>query len=157
MAWALDDARWVLGRDQFLDFLPVAAIGGVLVGVHRGEGRLGSLADLPDRRALRGTRRCRIVCALAAGIHGATLGALYHATADASVEAWIDLAIKGQSTTIQYLHHMLVIGILVWATSMFASYATFGHHRPLNGDRRRRDRPRRQHGRSRSTTSSSTS
>jgi hypothetical protein len=42
MAWALDDARWVLGRDQFLDFLPAAAIGGVLVafvGVKVGWGR----------------------------------------------------------------------------------------------------------------------
>ena len=32
MAWAIDDSRWVLGQDRFLDFLPLAAIGGVLVG-----------------------------------------------------------------------------------------------------------------------------
>ena len=29
-------------------------------------------------------------------------------------------------------HHLWVIGLLVWATSMFAAYATFGHRRPLN-------------------------
>ena len=27
MAWALDDARWVLGQAKFLDYLVVAAIG----------------------------------------------------------------------------------------------------------------------------------
>jgi len=32
MALALDDARWVLGRDQYLDSLMYLAIGGVLVG-----------------------------------------------------------------------------------------------------------------------------
>ena len=25
MAWSVDDARWVLGRDEYLDFLVVAA------------------------------------------------------------------------------------------------------------------------------------
>ena len=29
-------------------------------------------------------------------------------------------------------HHLLVLGLIVWATSMFASYAVFGHHQPLN-------------------------
>ena len=32
LAWAIDDARWVLGRAEYLDFLVWAAVGGVLVG-----------------------------------------------------------------------------------------------------------------------------
>ena len=32
MAIAIDDARWVLGRSQYLDLLWVAAVGGVLAG-----------------------------------------------------------------------------------------------------------------------------
>ena len=42
----------------------------------------------------------------------------------------------GQSTPAFWLGIMLILifslGILVWATSMFATYAVFGHHRPLN-------------------------
>ena len=32
LAWAIDDARWVLGRPEYLDLLVLAAVGGVLVG-----------------------------------------------------------------------------------------------------------------------------
>ena len=32
MAWAIDDARWVLGNPRYLDLLVIAAVGGVLVG-----------------------------------------------------------------------------------------------------------------------------
>ena len=45
------------------------------------------------------------------------------------VQAYLDLALRGLSSTTQYLHYILVFGMLVWATSMFASYAVFGHHR----------------------------
>ena len=53
MAIAIDDARWVLGRSQYLDLLWVAAIGGVAGRLHRPEGRLGPLAHLPRRGDLR--------------------------------------------------------------------------------------------------------
>ena len=62
----------------------------------------------------------------------ASLHDLYTATATSVVNAYMDLAIRNLATTTQYLHHITIIGILVWATSMFASYAVFGHHRPLN-------------------------
>src|SRR4249919_3361754 len=32
LAWSVDGARYVLGRDEYLDFLVYAAAGGVLVG-----------------------------------------------------------------------------------------------------------------------------
>ena len=40
--------------------------------------------------------------------------------------------VKSNSFTNQYGHHLWVIGLLIWATSMFAAYATFGHRRPIN-------------------------
>ena len=48
------------------------------------------------------------------------------------VAAYIDIAIRDLASTTQYLHFIFVFGLFVWATSMFASYAVFGHHRPLN-------------------------
>ena len=32
-AWSLDDARWVLGRPEYLDFLQWMALGGVIAGL----------------------------------------------------------------------------------------------------------------------------
>ena len=49
------------------------------------------------------------------------------------VQAYVDLAILGLPSTIAVpALHPRSSGMLVWATSMFASYAVFGHHRPLN-------------------------
>ena len=132
MAWAMDDAAWVLGREKYLDYLPLAAIGGVLVGFIGSEGRLGALADVPHRGDLRGaapaarrgapclSRRCVDPRPVPGDLQRRGQG-MDH------------LAIEGQGSTIQYLHHVLIFGLLVWGTSMFASYATFGHRRPLNG------------------------
>ncbi len=49
-----------------------------------------------------------------------------------SSRRYIDIAIRDLASTPQYLHYILTLGSVVWATSMFASYAVFGHHRPLN-------------------------
>ena len=57
---------------------------------------------------------------------------MYVATATAVVKAYTDIVVHSQASTIQYLHYLLTLGLLVWATSMFASYAIFGHHRPLS-------------------------
>ncbi len=77
MAWAIDDAAWVLGRPKYLDFLPLAAIGGVLVGVHRRQGRLGPLADLSSSG--RSSRRCSLplIVALLVFPDGASIHDLY--------------------------------------------------------------------------------
>ena len=48
------------------------------------------------------------------------------------VAAYGDIVVRNQASTIQYLHYLLTIGLVVWATSQFASYAVFGHHRPLS-------------------------
>lgn len=132
MAWTIDDARWVLGRDEYLDLLVFTAAGGVLagfIGAKVGWSRwltyfLGSVFAALIVPLLTG---------LVAFPGGASLHDLYVATAASVVAAYIDIAILGLSTTPQYLHHIFVLGILVWATSMFAAYAVFGHRRALNG------------------------
>ncbi len=131
LALAIDDSRWVLGQARYLDMLVLTAIGGVLcgfIGPKVGWGRWLTY--------LVGSVFAALIVPLLTGLvqftGGASLHDLYVATADAVVQAWFDLAVRNLSVTTQYLHHIFVLGIAVWATSMFASYAVFGHHRPLN-------------------------
>jgi transglutaminase-like putative cysteine protease len=134
MAWALDDARWVLGQAKFLDYLVVAAIGGVLVGFigpKVGWGRwltylIGSIF------AALIVPMITTISALPAGETVPSIYNLFQATSDSVVNAYMDIAYRGLPSTIEYLHFVYIFGILVWATSMFASYAVFGHRRPMN-------------------------
>ena len=131
MAMAIDDARWVLGRSQYLDLLWVAAIGGVLagfIGPKVGWGRW--LTYLMG--AIAAALIVPLITGLAAFPNGASIHDLYQATSDSVFGAYFDIAVLGLPSTIQYLHFIFIFGILVWATSMFASYAVFGHHRPVN-------------------------
>jgi transglutaminase-like putative cysteine protease len=131
LAWSLDDARWVLGRETYLDFLPLMAAGGVLagfIGPKVGWGRWQSHLIGAVFAAL-------IVPLFAASVahpQGASLHDLYEATADSVVAAYGDIVVRNQASTVQYLHYLLSIGLMVWATAMFASYAVFGHRRPLS-------------------------
>jgi transglutaminase-like putative cysteine protease len=130
-AWSLDDARWVLGRETYLDFLPLAAAGGVFfgfIGPKVGWGRWQTHVVGAVFAAL-------IVPLFAASVafpDGASIGELYHATATSVVAAYGDIVVRNQASTVQYLHYLLTLGLIVWATSQFASYAVFGHHRPLS-------------------------
>jgi len=63
---------------------------------------------------------------------GGNPGFLFQATTDAVVAAWSDLVLAGLLFTPAYGHHLLVLGLITWASSQFASYATFGHRRPIN-------------------------
>jgi transglutaminase-like putative cysteine protease len=131
MALALDDARWVLGRDQYLDSLMYVAIGGVLVGFigpKVGWGRWTTYLIGSIFAAL----IVPILVARVAFPNGASIHDLYDATAGSVVTAYMDIAVRNLPTTSQYLHHILIFALLVWATSMFASYAVFGHRRPLS-------------------------
>ena len=131
LAWAIDDARWVLGRAEYLDLLVLTAVGGVLagfIGPKVGWGRWLTYLIGSIFAAL-------IVPLLVGGVanpDGASIHDLYVTTAASVVQAYIDLAILNLAFTSQYLHYIFVLGMLVWATCMFASYAVFGHHRPLN-------------------------
>jgi transglutaminase-like putative cysteine protease len=131
LAWSLDDARWVLGRIEYLDFLQWAVLGGVLAGFIGSKVGWGRWLTY-----LIGSITAALVVPLFAGSvvfpEGASLHDMYAATAASVVAAYADIVIQGQASTIEYLHYLLTLGLLVWATSMFASYAIFGHRRPMS-------------------------
>jgi transglutaminase-like putative cysteine protease len=131
VGFAVDDAKWVLSRDRLTDFLPTAAILGTLVGfvvAELGWGRLKAHLTTAIAAAL-------VVPLLVGSALEPTQGdlvSLYHATADSTVNAFIDLVVQGHGSTLQYGHYMLVLGLLVWATAHFAAYAVYHHHRPFS-------------------------
>src|SRR6185295_19773433 len=79
LAWSVDGARYVLGRDEYLDFLVYAAAGGVLVGFigpKVGWGRWLTFLIGSIFAAL----LVPLLTALAAPPDAATIGTLYRAT-----------------------------------------------------------------------------
>ena len=130
VAWSIDDAAWVLGRDHFTDFLALTVGWGIAIGFIGGKSGIGRWPTY-----LLGSILAALVVPLYVGAvlvpEGTWLGQ-YQATATAVVEAWRDLAIRNQAVTQEYGHFLLTLGLFTWATAMYAGYATFGHKRPLN-------------------------
>lgn len=131
-AWALDDSLLVMGRDELTDFLASAAFAGVLVGwigASVGWGRW--------RTYLVGAAFAALILPLLVGWvlipDGAAPWVLYRESAHSAFEAWRDLVWLNRLTTPEFGHHLLLLGLIVWATSTFVSFAAFGHRRPLNG------------------------
>ena len=130
VAWSIDDAAWVLGRDHFTDFLALTVGWGIAIGFIGGKSGLGRWPTY-----LLGSILAGLVVPLYVGavlVPEATWLTQYQATATSMVEAWRDLAIRNQAVTQEYGHFLLTLGLFTWATAMFAGYATFGHKRPLN-------------------------
>jgi transglutaminase-like putative cysteine protease len=130
VAWSIDDARWVLGKRELTAFLPWAVIGGAawgMLGAKVGWGRWTT--------HLLGAVVAAIVVPMLVGTvlpdGGASPGTWFHATSNAAVEAVLDFAVRGRTVTQQYGHHLLILGLMCWATAQFAGFATFGHRRPL--------------------------
>jgi len=131
VAWSVDGAGWVLGRSSLTAFLPNAAAGGVAWGF------ISAKVGWPRWLAqLLGIVFAALLLPIMVGgllpDSSFVPGTAFVATASSSVEAYLDLAFRGLAFTQQYGHFMLVLGILCWGTGQFASYAVFGHHRPLN-------------------------
>jgi len=131
LAWSLDDAMLVVGRDELTDFLPPMALAGAffgLVGPLVGWGRWTT--------HLIGAAFAALVLPLVVGtvLPGgpAPLHDLFQRTTDQVVLAWTDLILDGRLSTPAYGHHLLVLGLIVWGSAQFASYAAFGHRRPIN-------------------------
>ena len=131
LAWSLDDALLVLGRDQLTDFLFWAAMGGAAVGL------VGPLVGWGRWRTHAvGAMFAALVMPLLVGWAlqpvGGSPAVLFQITTAEVVRAWSDLIVAGLLFTPAYGHHLLVLGLITWATAQFASYATFGHRRPIN-------------------------
>lgn len=132
LAWSLDDAQLVLGEGELTDFLSWMAVGGVLAGLAGptvGWGRWRTFTIGAVFAAL----IAPIIVGSVQAPEGDAIGLLFERTARSVVAAFDDLVIQDRLTTTQTGHYLLAIGLLVWGSSMFASYAAYGHRRPLNG------------------------
>ena len=129
--WSVDDARWVLGRGGLTDYLPWAAVFGIVWAfvasaagwsrwLSHGLGALFAALILP-----------LIVGSSLVDPGNGSFHDWYAATASSVVQAYLDLAWRGRALTQQYGHFVLILGLVCWATSQFAAYAAFRHRRPM--------------------------
>ena len=136
LAWSLDDAALVLGREAYTDFLVWMVAGGVLVGfigaaVGWGRARMyliGAAFAALVTPLIVGS----VILAERSGEMDVSLHDRFSATATATLNAFGDLVLANRQTTPEFGHHLLVLGLLVWGSSTFASAAVFWHSRPLN-------------------------
>ncbi len=130
LAWAIDDPAWVNGRAALTDCLPLCAMLGIAVGF--GGPKLGWGRWVTH---LVGALFAALIIPVLAGMAvapAASIPEAFRITADGTVDAYLDLAWRGQALTDQEVHYILVLGGIVWATMQFAAYAVFGHRRPLS-------------------------
>lgn len=129
-AWSIDDAGWVLGQGDLTDFLPWTVALGVIAGF------VGSKVGWSRWVAQTiGAVFAALIVPILVGsvlVDGGTPGANFVATATATVRAWADLIVDQQLATRETGHHLLVLGLLCWATGQFAASAVFRHRRPLS-------------------------
>jgi transglutaminase-like putative cysteine protease len=131
LAWSFDDASLVIGRGELTDFLVWTALAGATVGF------VGPLLGWGRWSThLVGAALAALVTPLIVGTvvlpAGGSPHDLFQATTDAVVTAWTDLVLSNRLSTTAFGHHLLVLGLIVWGSAQFASYATFGHRRPIN-------------------------
>lgn len=131
MAWSMDDARWVLGRDENLDFLAWMVPAAVLLGL--------ALGKSPWSRFL-----CLVIGAcVGVVVVGVAVGMTVDPSAPVPFEAfgaaiasatraYTDLVVRARATTTQVGHFLAILGLLVWATAFFASWVVYRHGRPLS-------------------------
>jgi Transglutaminase-like superfamily len=134
MATAIDDPSWVNGHGDYTDGLVWFAAFGVIVGflgpklgwsrwTTHGVGALFAGIVIP------------IVAGLTVPVNGLPAQGIpdaFHNTAVGTINAYLDVAWRGLQFTTQEIHYTVVIGIIVWGTAQFTSYAVFGHRHPLN-------------------------
>ncbi len=129
-AWSIDDVGWVLGRADWTNFLVWAAILGVAVGF------IGSKVGWGRWTAhIVGAAFAALVVPVMVGgvlVPQGGIAERFAATASDGAIAWGDLIIRAQPATRATGHHLLVLGLLLWATGQFAASAVFRHRRPLS-------------------------
>ena len=129
LGWSIDDPAWVNGHGELTDFLATCGIAGVLIGFFGPKLGWGRWTT----HLLGATFAALVIPILAgqAGHPGWSIGEAFHEVARGSINAYLDLAWRGLRLTSEEIHYSLVLGIIVWGTMQFASYAVFGHRRPL--------------------------
>lgn len=129
-AWSIDDVGWVLGQTDWTNFLVWAAVFGIAIGF------VGSKVGWGRWTAhiIGATFAALIVPIMVGGVllPEGDLAARFTATASDGAIAWGDLIIRAQPATRATGHHLLVLGLLLWATGQFAASAVFRHRRPLS-------------------------
>ncbi len=129
VAWSLDSAGLVLGKTAWTDFLAWAALGGVIVGF------VGARAGWNRPLAhLIGAAFAALIVPLMVGSvlrPDLPLSGRYEATAQSSVNAVIDFAVRNLQVTRETGHFLLVLGLLCWANGQFAASSVFRHGRPI--------------------------
>ncbi len=129
LGWSIDDPAWVNGHGELTDLLATCGVFGALIGFIGPKVGWGRWTT-----HLVGAAFAALVIPILAGqgaLPGASIGQAFEFTAVGSVNAYLDLAWRGLALTSQEIHYSLVLGIVVWGTMQFASYAVFGHRRPL--------------------------
>src|SRR5262249_54022600 len=128
LATAIDDPSWVNGHGAYTDGLVWFAAFGVIIGfagpklgwsrwTTHGVGALFAGIVIP------------IVAGMTVPVGGVVAQSIpdaFHAAAEGTVNAYLDVAWRGMQFTTQEIHYTVAIGIIVWGTSQFASYAVFG-------------------------------
>ncbi len=131
LGWAVDAPAWVIGRGALTDDLALLALCGAAVGFVGPKVGWGRWTT-----HLVGAALAALVIAIVAGWAeqpGASVAGAFRITAHGSTEAYLDLAWRSLPLTSQHIHYIMVLGVIVWGTMQFASYAVFGHGRPLGG------------------------
>ena len=129
VAWSLDDSKLVLGRGAWTDFLAWVALGGVVAGF------LGARVrwNRPLAHLIGATFAALIVPLIVGSIIDPSLSpaAKFQTTADHTLEAVLDFAVRGLIQTRETAHYVLVLGLLCWANGQFAASSVFRHGRPI--------------------------
>jgi transglutaminase-like putative cysteine protease len=126
---AIDEPAWVDGRGYLTDSLSEVALLGALVGFagpKLGWGRWTTHGI----GAILGGLLLPIIAGWAI-LPGSSPAEAFRATADGSLNAYLDLAVRGLPFTQEEVHYVLILSAIVWGTMQFGSYAVFGHRRPL--------------------------
>lgn len=131
VAWSLDDARWVLGQQQLTAFLPWAVLGGAAWGMYGAKVGWGRWTTHVLGAVVAAIVVPIFVGTVLPGVVGSGPGVWFRATADSATDAILDFTVRNQTTTSQLGHHLLIFGLICWATGQFAGFAVLGHRRPL--------------------------
>ena len=129
VAWSLDDAALVLGQRDATDFLPWVSLGGVAAGFIGARARWSR----PVAHLVGAAFAALVVPVIIGSIldpAGSTADR-YRATADSTVSAVLDFAVRGLPLTRETGHYLLVLGLLCWANGQFAASSVFRHGRPI--------------------------